>query len=153
MRCPRCKGTTALSPIAKKNVEFMGCRTCKGILLQKESLLEFLRAASPKIGAAPASGPARDYFNQLVTASEFVRTNKASMSCPSCRYDMYETENRGVHLDFCMNCQAVWFDSGELQLIMQRLRKGESFTLVPLPLQEGDHASGLILQILRDEWL
>ena len=151
MKCPRCDDHPALATLTKKGVVFHGCRTCKGLLLDKDTITRLVNQVHASPDTLPVEGD--DYFNRLVTASEFVPDNKASMSCPHCRYDMYETENRGVRLDFCMNCQAMWFDLGELQAILQRLRKGETFSLVPLPMSEVDHASGLILQILRDDWL
>ncbi len=151
MKCPRCEAHPALEKMVKKGVEFHGCRTCRGLLLDKRGLVSVLRVMRGP--SAQATAETYDYFNRLVSSSEFVRNKEASMSCPQCRYDMYETENRNVRLDFCMNCQAMWFDSGELQQILQRLRSGETFSLVPLPSSDAEHASGLILQILRDEWL
>ncbi|MCC6806483.1 MAG: zf-TFIIB domain-containing protein [Deltaproteobacteria bacterium] len=120
-------------------------------MLEKRSVLRVLqtmRRPDPQ-----ATAESYDYFNNLVAKAEFTRAAVASMSCPHCRYDMYETENRGVRLDFCMNCQSIWFDTGELQQILQRLKRGEHFNLIPLPRDEVEHASGLILHLLRDEWL
>jgi Zn-finger nucleic acid-binding protein len=151
MQCPRCADHPALEQLAKKGVEFHGCQTCRGILLEKKGILRVLqtvRRPDPQ-----ASAESYDYFNSLVAAAEFTPSKTPSMSCPQCRYDMYETENRGIRLDFCMNCQSVWFDAGELQQILQRLRRGEKLNLIPLPSDAVDHASGLILHLLRDEWL
>lgn len=151
MDCPRCADHPALEQLIRKGVEFFGCKSCRGILLEKRSVLKVvltIRRPDPQVTAE-----AYDYFNALVAAAEFTSSRQASMSCPHCKYDMYETENRGVRLDFCMNCQSVWFDSGELQQILQRLRRGENLSLIPLPRDEVEHASGLILHLLRDEWL
>jgi Zn-finger nucleic acid-binding protein len=151
MRCPRCAEPRALEVIVRKGVEFNGCHSCKGILLPKKSVLRVLqtmRRPDPQ-----STAETYDYFNSLVAAAEFSSGKDASMSCPACKYDMYETENRGVRLDFCMNCQSIWFDAGELQQILARLRRGEALSLIPLPSDEVGHASGLILHLLRDEWL
>ena len=139
MKCPR--DGEVLAHLAKKGVEFHGCHLCKGLLVEPASLALLFKKSEQQ---------PRDYFKSLVPSAEFLNSADA-VTCPKCKYNMYETENRGIVLDFCMNCQSVWFDHGELQSIVKRLKAGETFNLVPLP--DAGHASGLILQLLRDEWL
>lgn len=131
-------------------MRFFGCTTCKGVLLDRSSLELVMKNMSAQ--ASPQPTAASGYFGTLVAASEFVG-NRASLLCPHCKYHMYETENRDIRLDFCLNCQAIWFDAGELQEILKRLRHGEQFNLVPLPSTQADHASGLILHLLKDQFL
>jgi Zn-finger nucleic acid-binding protein len=150
VNCPRCNGSV-LEPMSKKGLDFHGCRACRGLLLEKaarEKLVVLVRSEREKKNPGLKAG---DYFNGLVNASEFSPSNKA-MPCPRCKYNMYEIDNRDLTLDFCLNCQAIWFDAGELQQVVQRLKQGEVVSLVPLPTTD-DHATGLILQVLRDEWL
>jgi Zn-finger nucleic acid-binding protein len=41
------------------------------------------------------------------------------MVCPVCKYDMIVVEYRNIELDYCHNCKGVWFDSGELELLLK----------------------------------
>lgn len=47
------------------------------------------------------------------------------MICPNCKRDMIVVEHHRIELDYCTNCQGVWFDYGELELLLQ-LQKLES---------------------------
>jgi uncharacterized protein len=60
------------------------------------------------------------------------------MICPACRNPMIVVEYKQIELDYCPNCKGVWFDSGELELTLERVNAkpdgnpGESI----LPLSE-----------------
>jgi Zn-finger nucleic acid-binding protein len=41
------------------------------------------------------------------------------MICPVCRNDMIVVEHKNIELDYCTHCQGVWFDSGELELLLE----------------------------------
>ena len=41
------------------------------------------------------------------------------MICPVCKYAMIVVEYRNIELDYCHNCKGVWFDSGELELLLK----------------------------------
>ena len=41
------------------------------------------------------------------------------MICPVCRKAMIVVEHRQIELDYCTNCQGVWFDAGELELFLE----------------------------------
>jgi len=41
------------------------------------------------------------------------------MVCPVCKYDMIVVEYRNIELDYCKNCKGVWFDYGELELLLE----------------------------------
>jgi Zn-finger nucleic acid-binding protein len=51
------------------------------------------------------------------------------MICPACKYDMIVVEYRNIELDYCNNCKGVWFDSGELELLLksQGLKEPKEF--------------------------
>jgi Zn-finger nucleic acid-binding protein len=40
------------------------------------------------------------------------------MRCPVDRSDMIVVEHKQIELDFCLRCAGVWFDSGELELLV-----------------------------------
>jgi hypothetical protein len=39
------------------------------------------------------------------------------MKCPKCGHDLVEREFQHVKIDSCPNCQGVWLDKGELEMI------------------------------------
>jgi Zn-finger nucleic acid-binding protein len=41
------------------------------------------------------------------------------MICPVCKYDMIAVEYHNIELDYCNSCKGVWFDSGELELLLK----------------------------------
>lgn len=44
------------------------------------------------------------------------------MICPACKSDMIVIEHKKIELDYCTQCQGVWFDSGELELFLESAR-------------------------------
>ncbi|MBI4295520.1 MAG: zf-TFIIB domain-containing protein [Chloroflexi bacterium] len=40
------------------------------------------------------------------------------MICPSCRNQTIVVEHKRIELDYCPKCHGVWFDSGELELLL-----------------------------------
>lgn len=41
------------------------------------------------------------------------------MKCPKCGADLAETELHHVKVDKCPDCQGIWFDKGELEMLEQ----------------------------------
>jgi uncharacterized protein len=41
------------------------------------------------------------------------------MICPVCRSDMIVVDYHNIELDYCHSCRGVWFDSGELELLLK----------------------------------
>jgi len=41
------------------------------------------------------------------------------MVCPVCKYAMVVVEYHNIELDYCNSCKGVWFDSGELDLLLK----------------------------------
>jgi len=39
--------------------------------------------------------------------------------CPVCKSSMIVIEYHNIELDYCSNCKGVWFDSGELELLLK----------------------------------
>ena len=42
------------------------------------------------------------------------------MRCPKCGCQLAELDYKGVKIDRCMNCQGVWLDAGELELVSEK---------------------------------
>jgi Zn-finger nucleic acid-binding protein len=43
------------------------------------------------------------------------------MICPNCKSDMIVIEHHRIELDYCTECNGVWFDTGELDLMLQSI--------------------------------
>jgi uncharacterized protein len=44
------------------------------------------------------------------------------MRCPIEKSDMIVVEHHNIELDYCLKCRGVWFDSGELDLLVSVLK-------------------------------
>jgi uncharacterized protein len=44
------------------------------------------------------------------------------MRCPIDKSDMIVVEHQNIELDYCLKCRGVWFDSGELDLLVAVLK-------------------------------
>lgn len=58
------------------------------------------------------------------------------MKCPACRVPMYVAEFRQIELDLCAGCEGVWFDQGELALLL-----GDEPALASEPIAAADEAT------------
>jgi len=43
------------------------------------------------------------------------------MRCPVCKVPMIIIEHERIELDYCTKCLGVWFDSGELELLVESM--------------------------------
>lgn len=44
------------------------------------------------------------------------------MICPTCSSPMVVVEHEKIELDYCVECSGVWFDSGELELLLEAMQ-------------------------------
>ena len=52
------------------------------------------------------------------------------MKCPACSNLMIVVEHENIELDYCVDCSGVWFDAGELELLLERMQlEGSSLSL------------------------
>ena len=52
------------------------------------------------------------------------------MDCPACKGVVVVIEYEKIELDYCSRCFGVWFDAGELDLLLERLAlDGAAFTM------------------------
>jgi hypothetical protein len=62
---------------------------------------------------------------QQATAAKEAGTPK----CPRCGTPLTEREFQNVKLDACDRCKGVWFDAGELEMVML-LKKGDQLRVI-----------------------
>ena len=48
------------------------------------------------------------------------------MKCPACSNLMIVVEHEKIELDYCTNCSGVWFDAGELELLLETTQLEET---------------------------
>jgi uncharacterized protein len=48
------------------------------------------------------------------------------MICPVDYQDMIVVEYRRIEIDYCLKCAGIWFDKGELELLMKTAGQGTS---------------------------
>ena len=48
------------------------------------------------------------------------------MKCPVDKSDMFVVEYQAIELDYCPQCRGVWFDSGELDLLLHTMKLEEA---------------------------
>jgi len=52
------------------------------------------------------------------------------MKCPACSNLMIVVEHENIELDYCTECSGVWFDAGELELLLETMQlEGSSLSL------------------------
>mgnify|MGYP001041401160 CR=1 FL=1 len=102
MNCPRCK--KEMNTELFREVEIDRCPHCKGIYLDKGELEKIV---SQTIESVEHCGPLQKSERPDITAV-----------CPKCGKEMYElTGAADVHFDWCMDCEGMFFDQGELSVL------------------------------------
>ena len=46
------------------------------------------------------------------------------MRCPKCGMQLIEIDYRGIEIDKCSECEGVWLDAGELQVVSKMEKRG-----------------------------
>jgi hypothetical protein len=57
------------------------------------------------------------------------------MICPTCKNPMLVVEYQKIELDYCDNCLGVWFDAGELELMLGSIDMRETKSVLDNLLQ------------------
>ena len=63
------------------------------------------------------------------------------MICPTCKNDMIVIEHDKIELDYCTDCNGVWFDAGEMDLLLQSIDINSSGSLLKDMLNAPEEAS------------
>lgn len=49
------------------------------------------------------------------------------MQCPRCENPLIVLELNGIEIDYCTDCDGIWLDSGELELLLGDHKKADDF--------------------------
>lgn len=122
-----------------RGIEVRVCRSCKSILMTWADLRAAIGIAARARAEGPESSPS-GYFARIKHQPSWVHEDP-SIRCPECRYNMYEAKNHGIVVDFCLNCEAVWFDEGELRAALAAAKRAGGLQLVPDDTERNETAS------------
>jgi len=142
--CPRCTGAPKLVQTDLKGITIDICGGCRGILMSREEVETAVSIAGQL--AVQRGKDASGYFERVKERAEFL-DRPASVLCPCCRYNMYEVESYDIVVDFCLNCQAVWFDEGELKSTLKIARNKGAIDLIPQETNTNETASLICLML------
>lgn len=109
-----------------------------------EALLERAASSNKETQSAPS---AVSYFQELKASPGFVG-DTPSVVCPACEYSMFESKVQGLIIDFCMNCQSLWFDEGELATAIDKAKTHGELDLVPA--SHGDNDTVKLISTMLD---
>ena len=59
-----------------------------------------------------------EYLNSQLQASD----KSSSKKCPECQNYFHTLRINNVDIDCCKNCESLWFDPGELKIIMKSIK-------------------------------
>ncbi len=63
------------------------------------------------------------------------------MDCPACKKPLVVVEHEGIEVDWCVACQGIWFDAGEVELLAEKA--GREFVMpAPDPARAGGALGG-----------
>lgn len=99
MKCPQCIENLGKSDY--KGFSARSCLYCNGVWVSKDVLLEML-----------AKAPLHSDLSWVAAA--FKGERESVRLCPSCGEIMRKSLVKNIELDFCMRCQGIFFDQGEL---------------------------------------
>ena len=103
--CPRCFSELKPEKLSKGiwNVEIDRCGSCSGIYLDKGELMTLT-------GNRP--------LHHLTTKHLGIDSG-SELLCPSCGSVMDDEHPGGVEIDVCLQCNGVWLDKKELDLLKE----------------------------------
>jgi uncharacterized protein len=48
------------------------------------------------------------------------------MNCPACKKPMVVLELNKIEVDYCLSCGGIWFDEGELELVLENAHEKDA---------------------------
>lgn len=113
MRCPACREEMIV--IEYKDIELDVCSSCKGVWFDAEELELLLGSLQLPV-------------EELVRKLEG-KSSEEARKCPACRKKMEKVlvgPGKGEVIDRCRRGHGLWFDGGELDKVIHRLKKPEA---------------------------
>jgi len=112
MNCPACKNPMIILELNHVEIDF--CSACKGIWLDGGELeLLFQNSESNSL------------YDSFTLKSDYIEEKR---KCPICKIKMEKVEfdSTNIVLDRCTNNHGLWFDNGELSLLLKSEKNTEN---------------------------
>ena len=121
MTCPRCEEAVTLVMLTFPGTaqQIAACPSCKGTYLPKGRLEAIHRDLEPIVGPAGKS-PLGDRTEEILKE---IKVSAEKPCCPVCKGPFEETKRKGMMLDRCPPCTAIWYDAGQLTTELEVSRK------------------------------
>ncbi|MGD8454886.1 MAG: zf-TFIIB domain-containing protein [Anaerolineales bacterium] len=111
-KCPMCKGAYLHLSTYEENLPVNECPVCGGAWLRANEYAVWLKTQTP--GSYDLEGVEELNISQQISDSQ------QAAFCPDCGHFLrsYQVEiGIGFHLDRCNNCNGVWLDRNEWQVL------------------------------------
>lgn len=115
MFCPACKH--AMIVVEYHRIELDYCPNCQGVWFDSSELDLWLKSAGRE--------DEREFVADILNGPE-AKISEASRKCPICREAMKKvgiSEEPAVHIDACPRGNGLWFDGGEVDVLLQELER------------------------------
>lgn len=117
--CPTCADTIMWPQVdPETRLEIDICPTCHGIWFDARELPVFLQ--SPTLKGKFMWKP-----DVRMSQEERDEVRAGSRQCPRCRVPMGNREYASVTVDCCPRCEGLWFDDGEVRMVVERHQRGK----------------------------
>jgi uncharacterized protein len=117
--CIRCKDTLKELDFPGTDILIDRCSSCQAIWLDKgeleilkKNLIQFVPKDHPDMGKRT---------EELL--GEIEEAGKQRFSCPKCQGKLWHLKRSGMIVEMCSKCEGMWFDAGELTILIEVYRK------------------------------
>lgn len=113
MNCPACKH--AMIVVEYHRIELDYCPNCQGVWFDSDELDLWLKSAGRE--------NERQFLEGIINQTE-TKTSEAVRRCPICRREMKKaviSKQPAVHIDVCPRGNGLWFDGGEVDVLLKEL--------------------------------
>jgi Zn-finger nucleic acid-binding protein len=118
MKCPVCKDNLLQRETLKLDMPVSICGRCNGVWLSSNDYLEWLKQQSQALLE-------KEVGDDIPLPPEIAEYLRCCADCGNIlsRYKVLPTMN--LFLDHCGHCNGVWFDKGELEILISRKLLGK----------------------------
>jgi uncharacterized protein len=112
--CLRCDHELRVLSFPGTDVEIDRCPGCQGIWLDQGEL-ELLQR---QLGSRGTDRDHNYHDRACEILSEVERVGREAVRCPRCEGKLWHLTRKGLVVEMCSRCEGMWFDAGELTVIL-----------------------------------